>query len=214
MSGQQERAAVRVVTGGGEEESPVVQPRDPDALSPIEQGVVQPPPQELEKDLGGEAFQSPTPEQLVEGTGGSLADKMRARFEGMSATEEFGVPGWELPNGEPGLIVEVRAFGDRKAFNAGISNEAFIARSTRKLFFVDDKGEREEIPGKWGPALAEIIGVKAQKATDLVAMVISKPDPDHKGQRIPNVAGIGALATMIISWSARVTQDAEELLGG
>lgn len=173
------------------------------------------PPQELEHDLGGPTLANPTAEELVGAVGGSVADKMRARFQAIAATEEFAVPGWELPNGEPGLIIEAKTFGDRKAYNQGISNEVFIARSTNRLFFVDDEGRREEIPGGWGPALADMIGIaKPERAADLVALVISKPDPDNPASRIPNVAGIGVLATLIINWAGRGTREAEDELGG
>jgi hypothetical protein len=167
------------------------------------------PPQELENQVGGQAFQPPTEEEIVEATGGSLADQLRARFEKIAATEEFAVPGWELDDGTPGLILVARAFGDRSKFNEGLSNEAFIARSTHQLWFVRDDGKREQIPGGWGPELAKLMGVHVTKAADLVAQVISKPDPSRSGVRIPNVAGIGALATDLLQWSRRGRQDVE-----
>lgn len=173
------------------------------------------PPQEQEPDIGGgDAFQAPQPEEIVAAEGGSLKDQMMARFEQIAATEEFAVPGWELENGEPGLIIVARTFGDRKAYTTGVSNEAFIARSTHELYFVDDAGHRQKIEGGWGPALAAIMGVSVTKAADLVAIVISKPDPANRTRRIPNVAGIGSLATEIILWSRKGVKDAEETLGG
>jgi len=171
------------------------------------------PPQEFEKQVGGAVIDPPRPEDIVEATGGSLADQMRARFEAMAATEEFGIPGWELADGSPGLIIEARAFGDRRVFNEGLSNEAFIAKSTNRLFFVSDDGAREEVPGGWGPELAGMMGVSVTKAADLVAQVISKPDPARPGVRIPNVAGIGALATELLNWARRGRSDMEERLG-
>lgn len=193
--------AIRMVAG---------QAPEPEAQPPE---MPPPPPQEFEKDIGGQAFQPPTPEQTVEATGGSLSEQMRARFEGIAATAEFGVPGWELPDGSPGLILVARAFGDRRTFNEGLSNEAFIAKSTHELLFVADDGTRRVIPGRWGPDLAALMGVQVTKAADLVAQVISKPDPSRPGVRIPNVAGIGALATELIEWARRGRQDAEERLG-
>jgi hypothetical protein len=213
MSADAERATVRIVTGDDHEtgNTGFSQPdlREPEARPPI----TPPPPQELENDLGGPAVPNPTPDQLVEAAGGSVAQRMRARFEAISATEEFAVPGWELDDGRPGLILEARAFGDRKAFNQGISNEAFIAKSTNRLLFVNDDGSRDVIKGGWGPALAEIIGVKVGKAADLVALVISKPDPNNPDVRIPNVAGIGALATEIVAWAHSGKRQAEEDMG-
>lgn len=202
-----ERAAVRIVSG--EDDHVVAPSREPEAMPPK----VPVPPQDLEPDLGGEAFTSPSEDEIVEATGASVAERMRARFEAIKATEEFSVPGWELDDGRPGLILEARTFGDRKAFNSGISNEAFIAKSTNRLFFVADDGSREEIKGGWGPALAEIIGVNVTKAADLVALVISKPDPNNPASRIANVAGIGALATEIIAWARTGRREAEEDMG-
>jgi hypothetical protein len=218
-----ERAAVRIVTegdgdntGGAAPVAPTAPPSSsqPEAQPGVIGAQVAPPPQELEHDLGGPTLPNPTPEELVQAAGGSVADRLRARFESMAATEEFAVPGWELPSGEPGLLIEARTFGDRKAFNAGVSNEAFIARSTHKLWLVNDDGTREEITGGWGPQLAAMIGHPGiQKAADLVAMVISKPDPNNPGVRIPNVPGIGALATELVLWSRKGQKDVEETLG-
>lgn len=190
---------------------------DPSAAPEAQPPVTAGPPADggAEPTIGGEAFQAPTPDQIVQGTGGSLADQMKARFQSIASTEEFPVPGWELPDGSPGLIIEARTFGDRNAFTKGVTNEAFIIKSTRTLFFVKDDGTREAIPGGWGPGLAAIIGASGvTKASDLVAMVISKPDPDHPGQRIPNIAGIGALAQEILNWAGRGSREAEEDLGG
>jgi hypothetical protein len=58
-----------------------------------------------------------------------------------------------------------------------------------------------------------MIGVKVTKAADLVALVISKPDPANTNQRIPNVAGIGALATQLVNWAGKGSRDAEDDLG-
>jgi hypothetical protein len=171
------------------------------------------PPQERTPDLGGQAVQAPTPEQMVEASGGSVADRMRARFANIAATEEFPIPGWETADGEPGLILVARTFGDRRAYNQGVSNEVFIAKSTHKLLFVNDDGSREEIEGGWGPGLAKMIGVDVAKAADLVALVISKPDPSNPSVRIPNVAGIGGLALRIVAWASTSTREAEEDLG-
>lgn len=209
-----ERATVRVVADSDDNQQPpvaaVAQGTEPEAQPPVQQL-----PQELEPDLGGPALANPTPDELVGAGGGSIADRMRARFQSIAATEEFAVPGWELPDGSPGLIIEARTFGDRKAYNQGISNEAFIAKSTHRLLFVNEDGTREEIAGGWGPRLAELIGIaKPERAADLVALVISKPDPDNPSQRIPNVAGIGVLATMIVNWAGRGQREAEEELGG
>lgn len=203
-----ERATVHIVTDPAVA-APAQPQREPESLPPA----VEAPPQELEPDLGGQAFQAPSPEAMVQAEGGSVADRMRARFEGMAATREFSVPGWELPDGRPGLIIVARAMGDRKAFNSGISNEAFIARSTHQLLFVNDDGSREAIEGGWGPKLAEMIGVRTVKAADLVALVISKPDPNNPQARIPNVAGIGALATELVAWGHNGTRQSEEELG-
>lgn len=212
-----ERATVRVVSDGPEDAGPSPTPhvkQEGAATAPEAQPpVTDVPPQEAEPTIGGEAFTAPKPEEVVQATGGSVADRMRARFESIAATEEFPVPGWELADGSPGLIVVARAFGDRKAFNQGVSNEAFIAKSTHKLLFVNDDGIREEIEGGWGPGLAQMMNVKVEKAADLVAIVISKPDPDNPETRIPNVAGIGALATQIVMWAGRGTREAEEVLG-
>lgn len=194
--------AIRMVGGRPSEEPEAQPPTTPP-----------PPPQELEKDIGGQAFDPPTPEDIVEGTGGSLAEQLRARFDAIAATEEFAVPGWELADGSPGLILVARAFGDRKNFAEGLSNEAFIARSTHQLLFVADDGTREEIHGGWGPDLSQMMGVHVTKAADLVAQVISKPDPARPGVRIPNVAGIGSLATDLLNWSRRGRSDVEQRLG-
>jgi hypothetical protein len=198
-----DRATVRIVSGE-DPNQPVATPQ----AAPVEA-----PPQELEVDLGGPAFNAPSEDEALDASGASVAERMRARFRGMAATKEFAVPGWELDDGRPGLILEARAFGDRKAYNTGVSNEAFIARSTHALYFVNDDGSREQIAGGWGPGLAGIIGVSAIKAADLVAMVISKPDPDRPDRRIPNVAGIGALATEIVAWAHNGTRQAEAGLG-
>jgi hypothetical protein len=166
-------------------------------------------------DLGGPTLPEPvTPEEVVDATGGSVADMMKARFAGMQATEEFPVPGWELEDGSPGLVLVAKTFGDRKGYQSGVSNELFIAKSTHQLLFVDDQGERHPIPGGWGPALAGMIGApQIKKAADLVARVISKPDPDDESKRIANVAGIATLATDLLGWSRRAKGKAEEELG-
>jgi hypothetical protein len=176
-----DRANVQVVAGGGDDiEPPAAAVRQqsaaeaPEAQPPVVDEAAEEP---RGPDLGGPALVQPNTEQIVQASGGSMAEKMKARYNAISATEEFPVPGWELPSGEPGLIVVARAFGDRQSFNKGVSNEVFIAKSTHKLLFVNDDGEREEIEGGWGPKLAEMIGVKVTKAADLVAIVISKPDP-------------------------------------
>lgn len=210
-----DRATVRVVGGEDVQQPPAPSQQQqgaadaPEAQPPV----IEAPPQETETDLGGPALVQPNAEQIVGATGGSIADKMRARYHAISATEEFAVPGWELPDGQPGLVIVARAFGDRKSFNTGVSNEVFIAKSTHKLLFVNDDGTREEIEGGWGPKLAEMIGVRAQKAADLVALVISKPDPNNPDARIPNVAGIGGLATQLVNWASKGSRDAEDDLG-
>jgi len=203
----EQAANIRVVPGQG---TPHPEPE----ARPPEQPLPPPPPQELEKDIGGPVLPNPSVDEKVEAMGGSLADQLRARFDNIAATEEFPVPGWELPDGSPGLIIVARAFGDRQRFNEGLSNEAFIARSTYRLLFVTDEGERQEIEGGWGPALAQMMGIPTRRAADLVAQVISKPDPSRPGVRIPNVAGIGALATDLINWARRGTREAEVDLGG
>ena len=205
MSAEAERATVRIVTGGQEVQ------RAPERPAAVER--IEPAPQEFESDLGGPVIPTPTTDELVEAEGGSVAARMRARFEAIASTAEFAVPGWELEDGSPGLIIEGRAFGDRKAFNSGISNEAFIARSTHRLLFVDDDGNRSVVAGGWGPGLADMIGVRSQKAADLVALVISKPDPKDPSRRIPNVAGIGALSTELVSWAHSGKRQAEDDLG-
>lgn len=207
-----DRASVRVVGGepGAEGAGAPPPSSEPEAQPPV----AAVPPQEEETSIGGNAFQAPQPEEVVQATGGSIAERMRARFQAIAATEEFPVPGWELPSGEPGLILVARAFGDKQAFTKGVSNQAFIAKSTHKLLFVNDDGTREELAGGWGPALADIVGVKVSKAADLVDIVISKPDPDDPSRRIPNVAGIGSLAQEIVNWAGRGTREAEEDLGG
>lgn len=215
-----DRAEV-TITGGDGASAPAAPPEGhpqqegaataPEAQPPV----TAPPPQGLEPDRGGPVISSPTPDQIVAAEGGSMSDQLRARFAGIASTKEFPVPGWELANGEPGLIVEAKTFGDRKKFNEGISNEAYIARSTHRLFFVQDDGKREEIAGGWGPGLATLMGLgRVERAADLVSMVISKPDPNDEQQRIPNVAGIAALATMIINWAGQGQKDIEDELGG
>lgn len=210
----EQRASVRVVSGNpvhdrGNEERPTHPPPvEPEALPP------QPPPEPVEsKDLGGPAIPAASPERLAAAAGGGLADQMRAAFEAMDATEEFAVPGWTFPDGRPNLILVARTFGDRRAFNEGLSNEVFIAKSTHKLLWVDDGGERHEIEGGWGPGLAQMLGLQVAKAADLVAMVISKPNPSQPGARLPNVAGIGRLANQIVDWAETGQRKAEEDLG-
>lgn len=201
-----QRAHVSVVGAG----------REPGAIEPEAQPPVPPAPAEpLEPTLGGNVTDraNPSDEEKVAAMGGGLAEQMRATFNSMAATEEFPVPGWQTADGQPALILVARTFGDRRNWQEGLANEVFIAKSTHKLLYVDDRGERQEIPGGWGPALAELLGVKAAKAADLVAMVISKPDPSQPDRRIPNVAGIGALATDLIEWSGRARRNAEEDLG-
>jgi hypothetical protein len=200
----EQRADVRVV-GAGNTTGGV----EPEALPPTPAA----PPEPIEPTLGGSPMPNPSDAEKIAATGGGLAEQMRARFESMSATEEFPVPGWETADGSPGLILVARTFGDRRNWGDGISNEVFIAKSTHKLLYVDDHGERHEIEGGWGPALAGMIGVKAAKAADLVALVISKPSPTDPTQRIANVAGIGSLATELIEWAGRATRTAEEDLG-
>lgn len=207
----EQRAQVRVVSGADRDAVPI-SGHGPTVEGPVREAA-EAPPQELTEDLGGNALRAPSPEDIAEAEGGSLADRMRARFEARQSTKEFGVPGWELPDGRPGLIVEARAFGDRKAWGGQVSNEAFIARSTHRLYFVNDDGSREEVAGGWGPTLAGMMGVHVVKATDLVALVISKPDPSNPGQNIPNVAGIGALATEIVAWASQGVAQAEDALG-
>lgn len=213
-----ERATIHVVAGAeppvqppvGEPGGPLPASAEPEAQPPITTPV---PPQELEPDLGGPVIPSPSADERVEASGGSVADRLRARWEGIAATEEFGVPGWQLPDGRDGLIIVARTFGDRKAINAGVSNEVFIAKSTHELYLVDDDGSREKIDGGWGPGLARMIGVDVAKAADLVALVISKPDPNDPRVRIPNVTGIAALAGDIVAWARKSHRDAEESLG-
>jgi hypothetical protein len=203
-----ERASVHVVAAGDPTTPPAA---DPDAALPVQPPPE--PPQEPTVDVGGPVLPNPAPEEQVEAMGGGLAARMRARYNAIAATEEFAVPGWETADGSPGLIIVARAFGDRRTFNEGTSNEVFIAKSTHRLIYVDDDGSRHEIEGGWGPQLAEMIGVNVSKAADLVARVISKPNPSDPTQRIPNVAGIGALATEMIEWARRGTREAEEDLG-
>lgn len=208
MSDQQQRPQVSVVPGGQGSPGPIAT-TDPDGQPPVPEA----PPQEQVPQVGGSAFPAPSEAEKAEALGGGLAQQMRARFEAMAATEEFPIPGWENANGEPGLILVARTFGDRKNWGEGLSNEVFIAKSTHKLLYVDDQGGRHEIPGAWGPKLAEMVGVHVSKAADLVALVISKPSPTDPTQRIANVAGIGTLATEIIAWAGRGTRNAEEDLG-
>lgn len=212
-----ERATIHVVSGGGDHiggPAPAAGTPPPPSMEPEAQPPITiPPPQELEPDLGGPSLPSPTADERVAATGGSVADRLRARYEGMAATEEFSVPGYELEDGRPGLILVARAFGDRKGWSGGISNEVFIAKSTHALFLVNEDGSREQIEGGWGPALAGMIGVNVQKAGDLVALVISRPDPNDRSRRIPNVAGIGTLATEIVTWARKNTRGVEEDLG-
>jgi hypothetical protein len=210
---QPDRATIHVVTPGQEAAAPPP-PSGPPSVEPEAQPpITAPPPQEQTPDLGG-SLPNPTPDERVQASGGSVADRMRAQFEGMAATEEFGVPGWELKDGRDGLILEVRAFGDRTGWNAGISNEVFIAKSTHALWCVNDDGSRDRIEGGWGPTLAGMIGhPEVKKASDLVALVISKPDPNDRSRRIPNVAGIGSLAAEIVGWSRKSYREAEENLG-
>lgn len=206
-----QRAQVHIVAGGDTTPGGGA-PVDPDRSVPSEQAA--PLPQEQEPTIKAPEIPNPTAEDQAEAAGGGLAARMRARYQAMASTEEFPVPGWETSRGEPGLILVARTFGDRRNFNEGVSNEVFIAKSTHKLLYVDDDGSRHEIQGGWGPQLAEMIGVSnVQKAADLVALVISKPNPLDPTQRIPNVAGIGALATELIDWSRRGHREAEEDLG-
>lgn len=218
-----EPARVRVVSDDEKQEQQNLNPGPPVAQSPdVGQPHAQPnelqgaPPEPIETtaDVGGPVLpEQAAPEDFAAASGAGLAGQMRARFEGMSATEEFSVPGWELEDGRPGLIVVARTFGDRKAYTQGVSNEVYIVKSTHKLLYVDDVGERHEIEGGWGPGLAQLIGVRADKAADLVNLVISKPDPSQPARRIPNVAGVASLANSILNWAGRVARDAEEELG-
>lgn len=169
--------------------------------------------EEVGPEVVGADVEGPSDEALVAASGGGLADRMRARQRAMSATEEFPVPGWTLPDGSPGLILVAKTFGDRAAYMKGISLEVFIAKSTHKLLFVDEDGTREEIPGGWGPGLCKIMGVDVAKATDLIRLVISKPDADDPARMVPNVVGIGALAQAIMAWSETGQRQAEEDLG-
>lgn len=205
----EQRAQVHVVGASASGSGPQGASTDPDAQPP---GAA-PAPQELEPQVGGSPLPMPTDEEKAAALGGGLAEQMRARYNAMAATEEFPVPGWENANGDPGLILVARTFGDRKNWGEGLSNEVFIAKSTHKLLYVDDSGQRIEIAGGWGKGLADMIGVNVSKAADLVALVISKPNPSDESQRIPNVAGIGSLATAIIEWAGRGTREAEEDLG-
>jgi hypothetical protein len=210
--GAAERPNISIVAGGpptGAQYQPPTS-TEPEAQPPV----APPPPEDLEPDLGGQTLPTPPPERVAEASGGGLAARLNARFQAIAATKEFAVPGWELEDESPGLIVVARAFGDRKAYNKGISNEAFIARSTHQLLFVNDDGTREEVPGGWGPRLAQMVGAPhISKAADLVARVISKPDPTDETKRIPNVAGIGLLATQLVTWSQESRADAEDILG-
>jgi hypothetical protein len=212
-----ERATIHVVTPEQEAAAAAAPPPSPPASTEPEAQppgmITPPPPQELEKDLGGPALPSPTADERVAAAGGSVADRLRARYQGMAATEEFSVPGYELADGRPGLVLVARTFGDRKAFNEGVSNEVFIAKSTHALYLVDEDGSREPIEGGWGPGLAAMIGVSVTKASDLVALVISRPDPSNSARRIPNVAGIGKLAQEIVAWAQTNRRDTEETLG-
>lgn len=206
-------ASIHVVTPEAGQGRPAPPPAstEPEAQPPITSGA---PEQERTPDLGGQALPQPAPEVLAEAEGGGVADRLKARWQSIAATEEFSVPGWEFPDGRPGLVLVARTYGDRKAWNTeGVTNEVFIAKSTHQLFFVEDDGSRVEIEGGWGPRLAKMIGVDVAKAADLVAMVISKPNPSRPSERIPNVAGIGGLATDIVAWSRRASRDAEESLG-
>jgi hypothetical protein len=204
-----ERASVHIVGKDDAATGPAVGAQ----LGPSELPPISAPPQEFENDLGGPPLQAPSEDEMLQSEGASVAERMRARFRGMASTKEFAVPGWELADGSPGLIVVARTFGDRKAYNTGVSNEAFIARSTHQLIYVEEDGSREVIPGGWGPALAEMIGVRAEKAADLVALVISKPDPNDEAVRIPNVTGMHSLATEIVLWGHNGRRGAEEGLG-
>lgn len=206
------RARVQIVTADPPP-PPAGAARDPGAPPPAPPVDALHGPGDEGAEIGGPLITDSDPEEIAAATGGGLAARVRARYDAMRATQEFSVPGWELPDGRPGLIVVARVFGDRRAFNAGLSNEAFIARCTHKLLYVSENGEREEITGGWGPTLAEMIGARVERASDLVLRVISRPDPERPGQRIPNVGGIGALATEILGWMRGAQQEAEEALG-
>ena len=97
-----ERASIHVIAPG-QEAAAASPPGPPPSAEPEAQPpITTPPPQELTKDLGGEASaMSPGPEDLVAASGGSLADQLRARFEGMDATEEFSVPATSWTTGGP-----------------------------------------------------------------------------------------------------------------
>lgn len=211
MSPEPARANVRVMAAPADQ--PVGGSTDPDAQPPTPIGPPLTGEEPTQPDMGGPVLPHVQPDEFAQASGAGLAERLSARYRAISATEEFPVPGWELDDGSPGLIVLARTFGDRKAFNEGVSHEVFIARSTHKLLFVNDDGTREEIPGGWGPQLAQLIGVQAAKAADLVRLVISKPDPDNEETRIPNVAGIATLAQAMVIWAGRGQREAEDELG-
>jgi hypothetical protein len=118
-----DRAVVQVVAGDDEVEvpaTPASQVQQSAADAPEAQPpVVEQPPQEQVADLGGNALQQPSPEQIVEAAGGSMADKMRARYNAISATEEFPVPGWELPRGNRGRLGSEARRDDRREGDEG-----------------------------------------------------------------------------------------------
>lgn len=211
----EQRASVRVVSGHEQGDNIGRQPPvEQTAVEPEAMPPAPPPEQDLQKDIGGPVMPSPSHQAMAEATGGSIADQMRSAFEAMSATEEFTVPGWVRADGTPMLILVARTFGDRRSFNEGLPNEVFIAKSTHQLLWVDEQGVRHEIPGGWGKGLADMLGLDGiSKAADLVARVISKPDPSQPGVRIPNVPGIGFLANQIVNWAGSAQSEAEENLG-
>jgi hypothetical protein len=204
---------------GGDGEAPLANPSssEPEAQPGLQQpGHISSPPvadEAVEPDMGGPVLPEASPEAIAEAEGGGLGARMRARYQAIAATEEFEVPGWQLADGSPGLILVAKTFGDRRSYNQGVAHEVFIARSTYKLLYVNDDGSREEIPGGWGPELAKMIGTDVTKAADLIRMVISKPSPDDPSVRIPNVAGIATLAVELVEWAGKSQRQAEEDLG-
>jgi len=142
------------------------------------------------------------PTDAVAAAGGAVAARMRARMAELttSTSEEFPVPGWGRD-----LLLRVRYLTreEWEAIANGTGGADLIVMCTDALRLRMDDGTYEDVPGAFGPALAEMLSLPPETPpTRLVAAVMDD-----------RVGFIGTLAQGVLAWQRGQTALVEEALG-